>query len=195
MAHPADVLTLPKGPHSRPALDPSASTGADNSNGLQAPVINDKDKSASSAANGSGLTAADKVNIPSVGLTVDDDFIDDDSDNEMAIDLVEEAGSAVSVKASSLFLPILRDPAIALVSTGSSREDWICTQTGCGKAKGKSLMAAADHISAASHLLELSKAGSATKESLDKLNLEVIRKEYGLRQSLRVTWMQRPVGA
>ncbi|CAI5533646.1 unnamed protein product, partial [Closterium sp. Naga37s-1] len=95
MAHPADVLTLPKGPHSRPALDPSASTGADNSNGLQAPVINDKDKSASSAANGSGLTAADKVNIRSVGLTVDDDFINDDSDNEMAIDLVEEAGSGL----------------------------------------------------------------------------------------------------
>ncbi|CAI5499550.1 unnamed protein product [Closterium sp. Naga37s-1] len=176
MAHPADAFVLPKGQRSRPALDPPASTGVDSSTGLQAPASNDKDKPASSAAGGSGLSAADKATLPSFGLTDADDFIDDDSDDEMLIDLVKEAGSAALLKASSLFLPILRDPAIALVSTGSSREDWICTQMGCGKAKGKSLMAAADHISAAAHLLELAKAGSATKESLDKLNLDVIRK-------------------
>ncbi|CAI5496988.1 unnamed protein product [Closterium sp. Naga37s-1] len=70
--------------------------------------------------------------------------------------------------------------AIALISTFSSREDWICTHAGCGKAKGKSLMAAADHISVAAHLQQLAKAGSATKQSLDKINLTAIRKECGL---------------
>ncbi|CAI5508575.1 unnamed protein product, partial [Closterium sp. Naga37s-1] len=69
---------------------------------------------------------------------------------------------------------------IAFVSTGSSREDWICTQTGCVKAKGKSFMSAADHITVAAHLQQLEKPGSATKASLDRMNLTVIRKEYGL---------------
>ncbi|CAI5965640.1 unnamed protein product [Closterium sp. NIES-64] len=88
--------------------------------------------------------------------------------------------TAASLKASSLVLPILRDPAIALVSTGGSREDWICTQAGCGKAKGKSFMSAADHITVAAHLQQLEKPGSATKASLDRLNLTAIRKDYNL---------------
>ncbi|CAI5506049.1 unnamed protein product [Closterium sp. Naga37s-1] len=92
MSHPADILALAKGKRSRLALDPPAPTGADSSTGLQAPAINDKDKSASSAAGGSGLSAADKATIPAVGLTDAEDFIDDDSDDEMAIDLVKEVG-------------------------------------------------------------------------------------------------------
>ncbi|CAI5486962.1 unnamed protein product [Closterium sp. Naga37s-1] len=150
-------------------------------------------------AGGSGLSVSDKADM-SAGLTDADGFLDDDSDDEMLID-DKEAGfrlrsvaillihfmlekeisslAAASLKASPLFLPLLRDPAIAFISTSSSREDWICTQTGCGKAKGRSFMAAADHISIATHLQQLTKAGSATKESLDKLNLSAIRK-YGM---------------
>ncbi|CAI5967988.1 unnamed protein product [Closterium sp. NIES-65] len=96
--------------------------------------------------------------------------------NPLAIEVMIPA----SLKASSLMLPILHDPAIAFVSTGSSREDWICTQTGCGKAKGKSFMSEADHITVAAHLQQLEKPGSATKASLDRMNLTVIRKDYGV---------------
>ncbi|CAI5975630.1 unnamed protein product [Closterium sp. NIES-65] len=334
MSHPADVPVLPKGQRSRPALDPPPSTealdpltdppteSAAGSTKTSVPAVNDNDSVSASAASGSGLSASDKATIPSFGVADDDGFMDDDSDDEMLIDLVKEAGSQLSadvvkttkfqelqtayiakmrycrlqvsftlesdaarvrqkeviyqslkgqlvtlhwqhtddpvftrekamnphaiefmikgvsaavdlilihdrlasypmkstqrsafqrcsclhrvlhsvtgadtdvvkglvyahpespawLKASSLFLPILRDSAIALVSTGSIIEDWICTQAGCGKAKGKSLMAAAAHIKAATHLLELEKAGSAT-ESLDKLNLAVVRTQYGL---------------
>ncbi|CAI6011593.1 unnamed protein product [Closterium sp. NIES-65] len=70
--------------------------------------------------------------------------------------------------------------AIALVSTGSNREEWICTQVCCGKTKGKTFMAAAEHIVSASHLLNLEKLGTATKASLDKLNLAHLKKDYGL---------------
>ncbi|CAI6011425.1 unnamed protein product [Closterium sp. NIES-65] len=44
--------------------------------------------------------------------------------------------------------------------------------------KGLSFMAAADHITSASHLLGLEKLGAATRRSLEKLGLHVIRKEY-----------------
>ncbi|CAI6006065.1 unnamed protein product [Closterium sp. NIES-64] len=96
------------------------------------------------------------------------------------IHAVADPADPASLKASSLMLPILHDPAIAFVSTGSSREDWICTQTGCGKAKGKSFMSEADHITVAAHLQQLEKPGSATKASLDRMNLTVIRKDYGV---------------
>ncbi|CAI5497842.1 unnamed protein product [Closterium sp. Naga37s-1] len=75
---------------------------------------------------------------------------------------------------------VVQHPAIALVSTGSSREEWICTQVCCGKTKGKTFMAAAEHIVSASHLLNLEKLGTATKASLDKLNLAHLKKDYGL---------------
>ncbi|CAI6003908.1 unnamed protein product [Closterium sp. NIES-64] len=87
--------------------------------------------------------------------------------------------SAASLRTSALTTPILKDPAIALVSTGSIREEWICTQVGCGKAKGKTFMSAADHIASATHLLNLEKLGTATKVSMDKANLTGLKKEYG----------------
>ncbi|CAI5496606.1 unnamed protein product [Closterium sp. Naga37s-1] len=65
-----------------------------------------------------------------------------------------------------------------LISTGSNREEWLCTLESCGKTHGKSFMAAADHITSASHLLGLEKLGAATRSSLEKLGLHVIRKEY-----------------
>ncbi|CAI5505779.1 unnamed protein product [Closterium sp. Naga37s-1] len=210
MAHPADIPVLPKGHRSRPALDTVITNGvvsppAEEQQSGKAVVNNETHSAAvneattASVAGSSGLTTAEKAAMSSATLTDIDGFLDDDSDDEMVIDLVKEADfrlrsvaillilfmlkkevASASLKASPLFLPILRDPAIALISTGSSREEWICTQVGCGKAKGKSLMAAADHISPAAHLQQLAKAGSATKESLDKINLTVIRKEYGL---------------
>ncbi|CAI5509807.1 unnamed protein product [Closterium sp. Naga37s-1] len=66
-----------------------------------------------------------------------------------------------------------------LISTGSNREEWVCTQDGCGKAKGKSFMAASDHVASAAHMLHLEKFGTATRVSLEKANLTIVRKEYG----------------
>ncbi|CAI5499380.1 unnamed protein product [Closterium sp. Naga37s-1] len=68
--------------------------------------------------------------------------------------------------------------AFVLISTGSNREEWLCTLESCGKTHGKSFMAAVDHITSASHLLGLEKLGAATRSSLEKLGLHVIRKEY-----------------
>ncbi|CAI5960168.1 unnamed protein product [Closterium sp. NIES-64] len=87
--------------------------------------------------------------------------------------------TASSLSTSALITPILKDPAIALISTGSNREEWICRQLYCGKAKGKSFMAAADHIVSATHLLNLEKLGTATKVSLDKAVLASLKKDYG----------------
>ncbi|CAI5522922.1 unnamed protein product [Closterium sp. Naga37s-1] len=222
MSHPADVTVLPKGQRSRPAADKLTSNGVDGPPALDQQsrsviadnvaqkdnisAVTDKLKGVDlSVPGGSGLSVADKAAMNADG------YLDEDSDDEMLIDLDKEAASrlrsviillipmmlekevssvietvkalikrATSLKASSLMLPILRDPAIAFVSTGGSREDWICTQAGCGKAKGKSFMSAADHITVAAYLQQLEKPGAATKASLDRMNLSVIRKEYGL---------------
>ncbi|CAI5514076.1 unnamed protein product [Closterium sp. Naga37s-1] len=86
--------------------------------------------------------------------------------------------AAASLRASPLITPLLLDAAFVLISTGSNREEWLCTLESCGKTHGKSFMAAADHITSASHLLGLEKLGAATRSSLEKLGLHVIRKEY-----------------
>ncbi|CAI5515118.1 unnamed protein product [Closterium sp. Naga37s-1] len=86
--------------------------------------------------------------------------------------------AAASLRASPLITPLLLDEAFVLISTGSNREEWLCTLESCGKTHGKSFMAAADHITSASHLLGLEKLGAATRSSLEKLGLHVIRKEY-----------------
>ncbi|CAI7862989.1 unnamed protein product, partial [Closterium sp. NIES-54] len=54
--------------------------------------------------------------------------------------------AAASVKATALLLSILWDPPLALISTGSNREEWLCTQAACKKAYGKCFMTAADHV-------------------------------------------------
>ncbi|CAI7911482.1 unnamed protein product [Closterium sp. NIES-53] len=86
--------------------------------------------------------------------------------------------AAASLRTSLLITPLLLDAAFVLISTGSNREEWVCTLESCGKTHGKSFMAAADHITSASHLLGLEKLGAATRSSLEKLSLHVIRKEY-----------------
>ncbi|CAI6005334.1 unnamed protein product [Closterium sp. NIES-64] len=83
-----------------------------------------------------------------------------------------------SLRTSPLITPLLLDAAFVLISTGSNREEWLCTLESCGKTHGKSFKAAADHITSASHLLGLEKLGAATRRSLEKLGLHVIRKEY-----------------
>ncbi|CAI5495304.1 unnamed protein product [Closterium sp. Naga37s-1] len=83
-----------------------------------------------------------------------------------------------SLRTSALVTPILKDPSIALISTGSNREEWIYTQVCCGKAKGKTFLAAADHIISATHLLNQEKLGTATKASMDKTNLADLKKDY-----------------
>ncbi|CAI5498393.1 unnamed protein product [Closterium sp. Naga37s-1] len=88
--------------------------------------------------------------------------------------------AAASLRASPLITPLLLDAAFVLISTGSNREEWLCTLGSCGKAHGKSFMAAADHVTSASHLLGLEKLGAATRSSLEKLGLHVIRKEFGI---------------
>ncbi|CAI5994642.1 unnamed protein product [Closterium sp. NIES-65] len=87
-------------------------------------------------------------------------------------------GFAASLRTSALVTPILKDPSIALVSTGSNREEWICTQVCCGKAKGKTFLAAADHIISSTHLLNQEKMGTATKASMDKAALAGLKKDY-----------------
>ncbi|CAI5522825.1 unnamed protein product [Closterium sp. Naga37s-1] len=87
---------------------------------------------------------------------------------------------AASLKATSILLPILRDPALALISTGSNREEWLCTQAGCKKAHGKCFMTASDHIASAAHLICQEKLGTATKSSLERTNLAIIKKDFGI---------------
>ncbi|CAI5532629.1 unnamed protein product [Closterium sp. Naga37s-1] len=87
--------------------------------------------------------------------------------------------AGASLRTSPLVTPLLMDAAFVLISTGSNREEWLCTLASCGKASGKSFMTAADHVTSASHLLGLEKLGAATRISLEKLNLNIIRKDYG----------------
>ncbi|CAI5966950.1 unnamed protein product [Closterium sp. NIES-64] len=93
---------------------------------------------------------------------------------------VTGADIAASFGTSPLVTPLLMDAAFILISTGSNREEWLCTQASCGKAHGESFVTAADHVTFASHLLGLEKLGAATRLSLEKLNLNTIRKEYGI---------------
>ncbi|CAI7909362.1 unnamed protein product, partial [Closterium sp. NIES-53] len=86
--------------------------------------------------------------------------------------------AAASLPASPLITPILLDPAIMLISTGGNREEWICTQVGCEKAKGRSFISAADHITSANHLIHLEQLGSATRASLEKAILTITKKDY-----------------
>ncbi|CAI5505079.1 unnamed protein product [Closterium sp. Naga37s-1] len=88
--------------------------------------------------------------------------------------------TAASLRVNPLTLPIVLDPAVALISTGNLREEWLCTQTGCRKAHGTSLMDAAAHIKLANHLQHLETLGSATKPTLEKASLSAIRKDYGI---------------
>ncbi|CAI5527299.1 unnamed protein product [Closterium sp. Naga37s-1] len=57
------------------------------------------------------------------------------------------------------------------------------TEMDCKKAHGTSFMEAFDHTRLASHLSHLEKLGTATKLTLEKANLSVVRKEFGIQGS------------
>ncbi|CAI5515311.1 unnamed protein product [Closterium sp. Naga37s-1] len=75
---------------------------------------------------------------------------------------------------------ILKDPALVLVSTAGNREEWVCLLECCEKAKGSSFEQAAHHALSQRHRGGLGKQGAATRVLKDKLNLRVLRKEYGI---------------
>ncbi|CAI7761007.1 unnamed protein product [Closterium sp. NIES-53] len=74
----------------------------------------------------------------------------------------------------------LPDPALVLVSTAGNREEWVCLLECCEKAKGSSFEQAAHHALSQRHRGGLGKQGAATRVLKDKLNLRVLRKEYGI---------------
>ncbi|CAI5514422.1 unnamed protein product [Closterium sp. Naga37s-1] len=114
--------------------------------------------------------------------TDDPAFVRERARNAQAIEVVirDLCHVAESLLASPLITPILLDPAMVLISTGGNREEWLCTKVGCGKAKGRSFMTTADHVTSANHLIHLEKLGSATRASLEKASLNVTKKEYGI---------------
>ncbi|CAI5519012.1 unnamed protein product [Closterium sp. Naga37s-1] len=75
---------------------------------------------------------------------------------------------------------ILRDPALVLISTGGSREDWIRVQEACSKAHGTRFIQAETHVKSVQHCTALLKGGAASRVSKGKLKVIPIRKEYGL---------------
>ncbi|CAI6000167.1 unnamed protein product [Closterium sp. NIES-65] len=94
--------------------------------------------------------------------------------------LIYKEGLSASLRVNPLRLPIVLDPAVALISTGNLREEWLCTQTGYRKAHGTFLMDDAAHIKQANHLQHLETLGTATKPTLEKASLSAIRKDYGI---------------
>ncbi|CAI5969328.1 unnamed protein product [Closterium sp. NIES-64] len=128
------------------------------------------------AAGSSGLSVEEKCDT-----IVDlDDAVEelvDDSDDELDVDFKADELSA-SLRVNPLILPIVLDPAVALISTGNLRGEWLCTQTGYRKAHGTSLMDVAAHIKLANHLQHLETLGTPTKPTLEKASLSAIKKDY-----------------
>ncbi|CAI5472184.1 unnamed protein product [Closterium sp. Yama58-4] len=130
MSHPADVPNLPKGQRSRPVSDLPLSTDAVSSTVDKSPAVSDNGKKFPSEAGGSGLSAEDKATIPSVGITDDGGFIDDDSDDDMVIDLVKEADFGLR-SVAILLIPFMLSKEIsciidavkALITHGCTRID------------------------------------------------------------------------
>ncbi|CAI5994549.1 unnamed protein product [Closterium sp. NIES-64] len=172
---------------------------------IAAGIIKESATTAAAVVGGSRLTVEEKSQDNQAPTTVNDEFLEDDEDEELEIDIAKEdafrlrytaillipmlylfqllltisvALAAASLRTSALITPILKDPSIALISTGSNREEWIYTQVCCGKSKGKTFLAAADHIISATHLLNQEKLGTATKASMDKTNLADLKKDY-----------------
>ncbi|CAI5491770.1 unnamed protein product [Closterium sp. Naga37s-1] len=88
--------------------------------------------------------------------------------------------AAASMKLSSAVKTLLADPAIAFISTGGVREEWLCAQEDCGKAHGASFEKAVEHVQSVRHGNGLLKAGAATRLSKGKQNLAQVRKDYGV---------------
>ncbi|CAI5505060.1 unnamed protein product [Closterium sp. Naga37s-1] len=88
--------------------------------------------------------------------------------------------AAASMKLSSAMKTLLADPAMAFISTGGVREEWLCAQEDCGKAHDTSFEKAVEHVQSVRHGTGLLKAGAATRLSKGKQNLAHVKKEFGL---------------
>ncbi|CAI5487140.1 unnamed protein product [Closterium sp. Naga37s-1] len=75
---------------------------------------------------------------------------------------------------------ILRDPAVVLVSTGGSREDWLCVKEACDKAHGSSFSQAMAHVKSVQHCTALLQGDAASRKSKGMMNFIPVRKEFGL---------------
>ncbi|CAI5994233.1 unnamed protein product [Closterium sp. NIES-64] len=75
---------------------------------------------------------------------------------------------------------ILRNPAVVLVSTRGSREEWLCVQEACGKAHGSSFTQALAHVKSVQHCTAILQGDAASRKSRGKMNFLPIRKEFGL---------------
>ncbi|CAI7769032.1 unnamed protein product, partial [Closterium sp. NIES-53] len=76
---------------------------------------------------------------------------------------------------------ILRDPALVLISTGSSAEEWLCVQECCDHAHGETFEQADTHISSFRHASAVGAAGVATRASKANHNLPEVKKVLGIR--------------
>ncbi|CAI5503709.1 unnamed protein product [Closterium sp. Naga37s-1] len=74
----------------------------------------------------------------------------------------------------------MEDLAMVFTSTNGAREEWLCVQEGCRKAHGVSFAKAAEHAASVMHCTERLKAGTATRQSKGKMNLQVVKKEFGM---------------
>ncbi|CAI7886427.1 unnamed protein product [Closterium sp. NIES-54] len=72
---------------------------------------------------------------------------------------------------------ILKDLALALISTAGNREEWVCLLEGCEKGKGSSFEQAVHHALSQRHRGGLTKPGAATRALKDKLSLCVLKKD------------------
>ncbi|CAI5500645.1 unnamed protein product [Closterium sp. Naga37s-1] len=87
---------------------------------------------------------------------------------------------AASLPLDARVKKILRDPAVVLVSTGGSREEWLCVQEACGKAHGSSFTQALAHVKSVQHCTAILQGDAASRKSRGKMNFLPIRKEFGL---------------
>ncbi|CAI5999139.1 unnamed protein product [Closterium sp. NIES-65] len=74
----------------------------------------------------------------------------------------------------------MEELAMVFTSTNGPWEEWLCVQVGCGKAHGVSFAKAAEHAASVMHCTERLKARSTMRQSKGKMNLLVVKKEFGM---------------
>ncbi|CAI5947206.1 unnamed protein product [Closterium sp. NIES-64] len=88
--------------------------------------------------------------------------------------------AAASLKLTSATKAIMEELAMVFTSTNGAWEEWLCVQVGCGKAHGVSFAKAAEHAASVMHCTERLKARSTMRQSKGKMNLLVVKKEFGM---------------
>ncbi|CAI5969383.1 unnamed protein product [Closterium sp. NIES-64] len=169
-------------------LDLQNANGQGNSSGndvadADAPALDPTEKNGDAAAGGdnaadndaSGDDDAASEMAPDDG---DDGYLSDDSDEHLEPDSLS---TVIALKPP--LKRIMKDPAIILTSTGGSREDWVCVQTACEKARGNRFEQATAHIASARHKGGLRKEGSTTRASKYSQKLPPFKKEFVIKQA------------